>query len=67
MLGVTERAKRFSALPKAITPKITSGMRAEFEYAYMKFSNIGSREPAGSQCFWFKPEDLGVAACNQYS
>ena len=49
MLGVEQSAKRYSALPTAITPKVTSIIHGACGYAGRRFSDIGLGVNAASQ------------------
>ena len=49
MLGVEQPAKRYSALPTAMTPKVTSIIHGACEYAGRRLSDIDLGVNAGSQ------------------
>ena len=49
MLGVEQSAKRYSALPTAMTPIVTSIIHGACEYAGRRFSDIGLGVNAASQ------------------
>ena len=49
MLGVEQSAKRYTALPSAIPPKVTSIIHGACEYACKRFSDMGLGVNAASQ------------------
>ena len=49
MLGVEQSAKRYSVLPTAITPKVTSIIHGACEYAGRRLSDIDLGVNAASQ------------------